>query len=280
MIRRLKVDVLQELPRKMRTAIILDPAGVDSKNAEMKKKKKENEQSLNGNERHQLVVQWFQTTAHAKLKAVREYIKDLLGTTDKKFLVFAHHKVMMEEIMKVVEEAKAGYIFIDGSVSSEARKVRVDTFQTVDSCQVAVLSITAANAGITLTAASLVVFAELYWNPGVLTQAEDRAHRIGQTDIVSIQYLVARDTADDVIWPLIQNKLNVLNKAGLSKDNFGDSESKVMEDTRQPKLDDFLAPEKELSLTSEEDFESLWENFVEEGEMFEEEPASKKAKLS
>ena len=128
-----------------------------------------------------------------------------------------------------------------------------------------------------------MVFAELFWNPGVLTQAEDRAHRIGQTDIVSIQYLVARDTADDVIWPLIQNKLNVLNKAGLSKDNFGDSESKVMEDTRQAKMDDFVSPQKAdslLSLTSEEDFESLWANFVEDGEVFEEEPASKKAKLS
>ena len=84
----------------------------------------------------------------------------------------------------MVEEAGVGHIVIDGRVSSEARKVSVDRFQTEDSVRVAVLSITAAAAGITLTAASLVVFAELYWNPGVLTQAEDRAHRIGQTQTV------------------------------------------------------------------------------------------------
>ena len=104
-----------------------------------------------------------------------------------------------------------------------------------------------------MTAAQLVVFAELFWNPGVLcqvltlkphgkkkltfgTQAEDRVHRIGQTDSVVCQYLVARlvvkiiliscfmiafsrGTADDSLWPMIQKKLVVLNKAGLSKDN-------------------------------------------------------------
>ncbi len=44
--------------------------------------------------------------------------------------------------------------------------------------------------------------------------------RIGQTDSVTVQYLVAKGTADDELWPMIQKKLDVLNKAGLSKDNF------------------------------------------------------------
>ena len=71
------------------------------------------------------------------------------------------------------------------------------------------LSVTAANAGLTLTAAQLVVFAELFWNPGILTQAEDRAHRIGQQGGVTVQYLVARGTADDELWGLLQRKLEV-----------------------------------------------------------------------
>merc|ERR1719384_803653 len=106
------------------------------------------------------------------------------------------------------------------------RKTYCDAFQTDDNVRVALLSITAANTGLTLTAAHLVVFSELFWNPGELTQAEDRAHRIGQTDSVTIQYLVALNTADDKLWPMIQKKLEVLNEAGLSKDNFSKSDSR------------------------------------------------------
>merc|ERR1719322_1858836 len=105
------------------------------------------------------------------------------------------------------------------------RKECVDKFQTQDTIRVAVLSIMAANSGLTLTAAQLVLFAELFWNPGILTQAEDRAHRIGQTDSVIVRYLMATGTADDHLWTLISQKLDVLNKAGLSKDNFMDKDS-------------------------------------------------------
>lgn len=59
----------------------------------------------------------------------------------------------------------------------------------------------------------------------ILVQAEDRAHRIGQQDCVMVQYLVAKGTADDFIWPLVQSKLQVLSKAGLSKDNFANADS-------------------------------------------------------
>ena len=61
--------------------------------------------------------------------------------------------------------------------------------------------------GLTLTAAHHVVFAELHHTPGVIIQAEDRAHRIGQTLPVNVHYLIARGTVDEILWSMIRRKV-------------------------------------------------------------------------
>ncbi|KAL0039906.1 hypothetical protein WJX77_011300 [Trebouxia sp. C0004] len=67
--------------------------------------------------------------------------------------------------------------------------------------------------GITLTAAQCVIFAELYWNPGPLIQAEDRAHRIGQKSSVLTRYLISPGSSDDIMWSQVTKKLQVVGKA-------------------------------------------------------------------
>merc|ERR1719225_2372826 len=226
MIRRLKTDVLTQLPSKQRKMVILDPSLVKSKSKEMKSQAKtyQSDKSLSKQERRGVLLEWFHSTSEAKSRAVCDYLQDLLQGGHK-FICFAHHATMMNTIADTLDQSKVHFIRIDGGTGSSQRKYLTDAFQTDDNVRVALLSITAANSGLTLTAAQLVIFAELFWNPGILTQAEDRAHRIGQTDCVSVQYLVATGTADDEMWPLIQKKLDTLNKGGLSKDNFMDSES-------------------------------------------------------
>eukprot|EP00063_Salmo_salar_P064427 XP_014039262.1 PREDICTED: DNA annealing helicase and endonuclease ZRANB3-like [Salmo salar] len=133
----------------------------------------------------------------------------LLETEKLKFLVFAHHLTMLQACTEAVIEAKANYIRIDGSVPSSERIHLVHQFQNDPETRVAVLSIQAAGQGLTFTAATHVVFAELYWNPGHVKQAEDRAHRIGQTASVHVHYLIAKGTFDTVMWAMLNRKETV-----------------------------------------------------------------------
>ena len=76
----------------------------------------------------------------------------------------------------------------------------------------AILSITAACLGITLTAASTVVFAEVHWTPALMLQAEDRAHRIGQEkSCVNIYYLFGEQTLDEILFPMINFKSHIIS---------------------------------------------------------------------
>lgn len=84
-----------------------------------------------------------------------------------KFLVFAHHQVMLNAIEDVMKRKNVKYIRIDGNTTTDQRKYFIEKFQYDESFKCAILSITATNAGITLTAAQLVLFAELHWNPSV-----------------------------------------------------------------------------------------------------------------
>nr|XP_009939315.1 PREDICTED: SWI/SNF-related matrix-associated actin-dependent regulator of chromatin subfamily A-like protein 1 [Opisthocomus hoazin] len=236
MIRRLKSDVLSQLPAKQRKMVVVAPEGISAKTkavlaAEAKKMTKG--YGSKQQEKEALLL-FYSRTAEAKIHSVVEYILELLESGNDKFLVFAHHMIVLDAIVAELEKKRVEYIRIDGSTPSAERQSLCQKFQVSEKQVVAVLSLTAANMGLTLSAADLVVFAELFWNPGVLIQAEDRAHRIGQTSSVNVHYLVAKGTADDYLWPMIQEKIKVLGEAGLSETDF----SKTAESTKYcPKPD-------------------------------------------
>uniref|UniRef100_UPI003AB0F028 SWI/SNF-related matrix-associated actin-dependent regulator of chromatin subfamily A-like protein 1 n=1 Tax=Centroberyx gerrardi TaxID=166262 RepID=UPI003AB0F028 len=225
MLRRLKCDVLSQLPAKQRKVVTVTVDGVNTRtkaalSAAAKELAKGQHNKMK--EKEALLI-FYSHTADAKMQAIMEYIMDMLECGRQKFLVFAHHKLVLDHITNELGKKNICYIRIDGATPSAERQQLCDKFQySTDSC-VAVLSITAANMGLTLHSANLVIFAELFWNPGVLIQAEDRVHRIGQTSNVDIHYLVAKGTADDHLWPMIQGKMNVLEQVGLSESNLSDN---------------------------------------------------------
>eukprot|EP00066_Takifugu_rubripes_P015204 XP_011604470.1 PREDICTED: DNA annealing helicase and endonuclease ZRANB3 isoform X2 [Takifugu rubripes] len=219
MIRRLKAEVLTQLPPKVRQRIPFDLPKEAAKEASatfaeweilMKGQRSGVETTENPfTQVMGLVTQMYKQTAVAKAGAVKDYIKMMLEAEKIKFLVFAHHLTMLQACTEAVIEAKAGYIRIDGSVPSSERIQLVHKFQNDPETRVAVLSIQAAGQGLTFTAASHVVFAELYWNPGHIKQAEDRAHRIGQTSSINVHYLIAKGTFDTVMWSMLNRKETV-----------------------------------------------------------------------
>jgi hypothetical protein len=93
------------------------------------------------------------------------------------------------------------------------RQAAIDAFQIDPVIKVFVGSITAAGVGITLTAASTVIFAELSWVPGDISQAESRLHRIGQKDAVNVRHIVLNGSLDSKLAKTLVEKQEIIELA-------------------------------------------------------------------
>lgn len=127
-------------------------------------------------------------------------------------MLFAHHLAVLDKLASHLEERQIPFIRIDGSTPSKDRHNLTQAFQTNVNIKVAILGITAAGIALTLTSANIVCFLELYWTPGSLIQAEDRVHRIGQLKNVKIFYFFGINTIDELLWPLVRKKMQLLGK--------------------------------------------------------------------
>ena len=151
-------------------------------------------------------------TAVAKIPVVVEHIEDVLASGEK-VVIFAHHHAVIDGLSAALTEAEVRHVILTGRDTLEARQAAVESFQNDSGVQVFLGGIQAAGVGITLTAASHVIFAELDWVPANLSQAEDRCHRIGQTDSVLVQHLVLEGSLDAVMARKIVEKQRVIDEA-------------------------------------------------------------------
>jgi SNF2 family DNA or RNA helicase len=131
----------------------------------------------------QTLSKLYSLTAEVKIPLVVDMLKRWLADdTKSKICIFAHHLSFLDALQNQCDMGHPGkkFIRIDGSTSPRLRQDQITAFQTDPSVRVALLGITAAGVAVTLTAASTVWFAELFWTPAIMIQAEDRCHRIGQ----------------------------------------------------------------------------------------------------
>ena len=214
MLRRMKSDVLKELPPKTRQII---PIIVTNKSLK-KLLAQENEQFDKYLETHILPnlekdipvsPELREKIALQKLPFVIEYLKELLDEQSK-IVVFAHHHSVIDKLEAEFADICA---VIDGRTPSKERESIVKRYQEESSCRVFIGGIQAAGVGITLTAASTAVFAELDWVPAMMNQAEDRLHRIGQNQNVLIQHVVLEGSLDERMLQLILEKQELIDEA-------------------------------------------------------------------
>jgi SNF2 family DNA or RNA helicase len=240
MVRRLKADVLKELPAKRRQIVEIDSNGAspavraerdawDCQEAALTDLRARVELAKAGTagEYEEAVAalsnatkaafteiaRLRHATAVAKAPKVVEHVR--LALEDDAFakvVVFAHHHDVIDALCDGL--AEFGAVALTGETKLEERQVAVDRFQNDPTCRVFIGSITAAGVGITLTASSHVVFAELDWVPGNVTQAEDRCHRIGQLNAVLVQHLVLNGSIDARMAAVLIEKQRILD-AGL-----------------------------------------------------------------
>lgn len=192
MIRRLKADVLKDLPPKQRTVVKveMDPAVLYSE-----------KELLNGSP-FETISALRKQCGLAKLPAVMAWVDNFLESGEK-LILFCHHRAVGEALAERYGEACVSY---RGGLSDAGRWDMVKRFQNDPTCKLFIGSITACGFAINLTAASNVAFAEYPWTPAEINQCEDRAHRIGQKSAVNVWYLMAPKTVDEDAMEVLVGK--------------------------------------------------------------------------
>ena len=158
-----------------------------------------------------------QTLALAKLPAVIEHL-DLVLEERPKIVVMAHHHAVIEQLVAHYGDQA---VCVYGPTPQGDRLARVDRFQQDPKVRVFIGGIQAAGVGITLTASDYLAFAEASWVPGDLSQCEDRIHRIGTKSNVLIQHLVVDDSLDATMLAKVIRKQEIADRV-LDRDTGAD----------------------------------------------------------
>ena len=235
MIRRLKADVLPELPAKRRQIIELPADGCDPNDLlgifmqeedRLKELRIAVEQAKLGDDLAAYRQAVFAlkrgataafdkmaakrlALAEAKLPMALLHLRELIAAGEK-VLCFAHHRKVIEALEREFKEQCA---VIYGEQTAAVRQRAIDRFQNDAAVRLGAVSIMAGGTGLNLTAATIVVFVELDFRAMKMLQAEDRAHRIGQTHSVLIQILVVERSLEARIAAGLAEKLGVIDKS-------------------------------------------------------------------
>ena len=227
-LRRLKNDVLTELPSRTEVTLHIELGAEERAFYEALRRNAMKSMEINANHPghnqlkilaeimklrraccHPRLVMEESSLGSSKLQAFEELVDELLDNRHKA-LVFSQFVGHLKLIRELLDRKGIHYHYLDGSTPVPQRKRAVNLFQAGDG-DLFLISLKAGGTGLNLTAADYVIHMDPWWNPAVEDQASDRAHRMGQKRPVTIYRLVAKDTIEDKIVDLHKHKRDLAN---------------------------------------------------------------------
>ncbi|MBR2780308.1 MAG: SNF2 helicase associated domain-containing protein [Eubacteriaceae bacterium] len=234
-LRRLKEDVLRDLPDKIERTVYAE-LGTDQRklyDAQVLRLMETLEEDENFNKkRFEILTQLLRLRQiccapslcyenyeadNAKLSTCMQLVESAVDASHK-MLIFSQFTSMLDIIRDELDKRKVGYYLLTGSTPKEMRVDLVNAFNR-DDTPVFLISLKAGGTGLNLTGADMVIHYDPWWNVAVQNQATDRAHRIGQTRNVTVFRLIAKDTIEEKIEQL-QNTKRELADNILSGENI------------------------------------------------------------
>ena len=224
-LRRLKRDVITELPEKIEKKYYV-PMTSEQKLAyknymkEVKLKLKTGEDDnitifsyltrLRQICQDPILVNKDYTGDSGKLNVALEIIEEVIEDNNK-MLVFSQFTSVLKKIEEELNIRKIRNKYLDGSTSAKERIKLVSEFNESKDPEIFLISLKAGGTGLNLTSAKFVMHMDPWWNPAIEDQATDRAHRIGQKNIVEVIKLIAKDTIEEKIIQLQEDKREIIN---------------------------------------------------------------------
>lgn len=223
-LRRLKSDVLDELPEKLEQVLQVELS--EKERALYEAQRRRALQEMSGETERfrvlahltrlrrlcchpQLGVPDCGLTTSSKLEALRELAAELQAGGHRT-LIFSQFTDVLEHVRSLFEEEHFSYLYLDGSTPTAARSSLVDIFQQGET-DFFLISLKAGGVGLNLTAADYVILLDPWWNPATEDQAADRAHRIGQDKNVTVCRLVCADTIEQRVLELHAQKRELVD---------------------------------------------------------------------
>ncbi len=165
----------------------------------------------------------------AKLNIVKELVEEEQKAGNK-ILLFSQFTSVLKKIEDDFKTSGVNYLYLDGSTSAKNRVEMVKNFNENDDIKVFLISLKAGGVGLNLTSASVVIHFDPWWNPAIEDQATDRAHRFGQKNTVKVIKLVAKDTIEEKIVLMQEDKKDLIQSLMDGKEMDGKGLKRLSEE--------------------------------------------------